>query len=69
MIERAAQRAQAKRLADDETVQDDAHHQRLFARCGQHLVELIDDHVGELIAGELPPDPAGTVVQLLRIGH
>jgi hypothetical protein len=56
VFERAAQGAEPKRLADDAGVQDHAHDQRLIARGLTHLVELIDDHIGEVRGAHLTAD-------------
>ena len=50
-------------------VHHDAHHQRLVPRRLPHLVELVDDHVGEVARRGLPPDHRGTVVQFQRVGQ
>src|SRR4029077_15524190 len=43
-----AESAQAERLADDEGVHRDREDQRVFSGLLQHLVELVDHHLGEL---------------------
>ena len=48
VAQRALEMPQPVRLADDVGVQRDAHHQRPRLRLLQHLVELVDDHVGEV---------------------
>ena len=67
--QRAAQVAQAVGLADDVRVQRQAHHQRLAARLLEHLVEVVDDHRGEILGVHLARDDHRDVVELLRIGH
>ena len=56
VIHRAAERAQAERLPDDERMQRDAEHQRPALRQMQHLVELVDDHLLELAPRVLAED-------------
>src|SRR5215813_5819813 len=51
MLDRLAQRPQPERLTDDETVQREREHQRLALGLLEHLLELVDDHLGELAAG------------------
>src|SRR3954462_6004969 len=48
VLQRAAQMPQAVRLADEIWMERDAHDERLRSRLRQHLVEVIDDHVGEV---------------------
>ena len=55
MAKRALEVPQPVRLADDIGVQRDAHDQRPRLGQLQHLVELVDDHVGELLGA----DPCG----------
>ena len=59
---------QAIRLADDVRMERDAHDERLALRLREHLVEVVDDHVGEVAGVHLPRDDHRDVVQLLRIG-
>ena len=66
---RGAKGAQPVRLADDERVQRDREHQRKLARLLQHLVELVDDHLGELPAGMVASDQRRQIVVLGRVGH
>jgi hypothetical protein len=48
VLQRALEMTQAVRLADELGVQGHAHHQRPRGRELAHLVELIDDHIGEI---------------------
>ena len=48
VAQRALEMPQAMRLADDVGMQRHAHHQRPRLRQLEHLVELVDDHVGEV---------------------
>ena len=50
VAQRPAQVAQPMGLADDVGVQGDAHHQRLARRLLEHLVEIVDDHLREVLA-------------------
>ena len=68
MGQRAAQVAQAVGLAHQVGVERDAHDQRLGGGLLQHLVEIVDDHVGELRRPVLARDDGGDVVDLLRVG-
>src|SRR5215472_1845559 len=56
-----AESAQAERLADDEGMHRNRKDQRVFARLVQHLVKLVDNHLGELAAGVAPEDERGRV--------
>ena len=69
VIHRAAERAQAERLPDDERMQRHAEHERAALREMQHLVELIDDHLLELAPRVLAEDLRRRVVDLERVGH
>src|SRR5215469_7734246 len=51
--------AQAERLANDERMQRNREHKRVFARLLQHLIELVDDHLGELPSGVPPINERG----------
>ena len=37
--------------------------------CSQHLLELVDDHLGEVLGVHLAHHDHRDVVQLLRVGH
>src|SRR3954470_18702019 len=50
-------------------MQRDAHDQRLAARLLEHLVEVVDDEVGEGASRHLAVDYRREVVQLLRVRH
>src|SRR3954447_10320125 len=69
VLQGAAQTAQAKRLAEDMRMERDVHDQRMALRLREHLVELVDDGVGE--HGGRPPamDDGLSVVGLDRIRH
>jgi len=69
MAHRAAERAQAEGLADDERVQDDAAHQRIFPAVIEQLIELIDDHLLEIGARVMAEHHGRAVVDFHRIGH
>jgi hypothetical protein len=60
---------QPKRLADDEGVHRDREHQRVFSGLLQHLVELVDHHLGELAPGVAALNQRRRVVDLERVGH
>src|SRR5439155_17311851 len=49
VLQRAPQMRQPERLADDERMNRNAEDQRLLFGLLEHLVELVDDHVGEFI--------------------
>src|SRR5437773_5498264 len=51
VLEGPAQPADPIRTTDDERMQRDRSHERLARRLREHLVELVDDHVGELVCG------------------
>ena len=67
--QRAAEVPQPVRVADEIGVERDAHHQRRVGRLLEHLVEGVDDHVGELRRADLARDDRRDVVELLRVGH
>ena len=69
MRQGAAQMAQAMGLADDIGMQRDAHHQRFARALRQHLVEMVDDHLGEGRALDPTRDDHRNVVDLLGIRH
>src|SRR5437660_2476218 len=69
VLERAAQPADAVRPTGDERVERDRAHQRLAGRLGEHLVELVDDQIRELVARVAIPDDPARVVHLDRIRH
>ena len=69
MRERAAQLAQPVRLAADMRMQRDRAHQRRRLRLLQHLVELIDDEIREMLRRHAAHHDGVGVVRLLRIGH
>ena len=52
VLQRATQMTQPVGLPDEIRMQRDAHHERLrmaaAVRLFEHLVELVDDHVGEM---------------------
>jgi hypothetical protein len=48
VAEGIAERAQTERLPDDEGVHRDREDQRVFAGLLEHLVELVDHHLGEV---------------------
>lgn len=60
---------QTVRLADDVGVQCHAHYEWAGLGEFQHLVELVDDDVGELRRTVLASHDRGNVVRLLGIGH
>src|SRR5688572_32452617 len=47
VLDHAAEVAQAVRLAQDEGMQDDGHHQGPARRFREHLVELVDEVIAE----------------------
>src|SRR5262249_21299622 len=69
MFDRLAQRAQAKRLTDDESVQRQREHQWLFLRGFQQFLELINNHVGEIASGMVTDPERAGIVELHRIWH
>ncbi|MNS92384.1 hypothetical protein D3C72_1265190 [compost metagenome] len=73
MRQRPAQVPQPVRLAHQVGMQRNAHYQRLrvlrIVGLRQHLVELVDDHVGKGGAVKVARDDHRDVVQLLRIGN
>src|ERR1700724_715302 len=44
-----------------------SHHQRLVSCLLQHLVELVDNHIAELLRVRQPSDHCAAVIYLLRI--
>src|SRR5205814_215962 len=69
MRQGATEMTQTERLTDDVGVQGDTEHERLPARLLAHFVEVVDNHIGELV-GTLSPNRDGRdVVSLLRIGN
>jgi hypothetical protein len=69
MGESAAQPAQAKRLSEDVGVDRNVHHQWMALGLLEHLVELIDHHVGETAGGMPAVDDGLRIVGLDGIGH
>ena len=69
MAQGAPQRPQPVRLTDDIGMQRDAHDQGLGFGLFQHLLEGLDDHVGEVDAGHLARHYGGNIVEFLRIGY
>src|SRR5262249_13652350 len=55
VLEGAAQPTDAVRPAEHERVERDRAHQRLARRLLEHLVELVHDHVRELVRGVVVP--------------
>src|ERR1700740_1526755 len=64
-----AEGAQPKRLNNDEGMHRDRKDKRVFARLFEHLVELVDDHLGKLPPGMAPENKRRRVVDLERVGH
>src|SRR5258708_35164058 len=62
-----AEREQAKGLADDEGMYRDREYQWVFARLLQHFIELVDDHLSELVAGVAPEDERRRIVDFERV--
>src|SRR6185437_3072042 len=58
VLERPAQPANPVGPAEHERMERDRAHQGLALGLGQHLVELIGDHVRELLRGVVVPDDA-----------
>src|SRR5688572_18154446 len=69
MRESAAQPAQAKRLAEDVGMDRNVHHQWMALGLLEHLVELIDHHVGETARGMPAVDDGLRIVGLDGIRH
>src|SRR5439155_12084487 len=69
VLQRPAQPADAIRAAEDERVERDRAHERLARRLREHLVELVDDQIGELVRGVVVPDDAARVVDFDRVRH
>src|SRR6516225_2872288 len=63
MLDRLAQRAQSKRLPDDEAVQREGKDERLALRLLQHFLELIDDHLAKFAPGVIAVRLGAGVVQ------
>jgi len=57
-----AQRPQPERLAADEWVERDRHHQGLLFGLLDHLLKLVDNHVAEFAAGVVAVDVESDVV-------
>src|SRR5882724_5869968 len=53
----------------DERMERDRAHERLARRLLEHLVELVDDQVGELVRGVVVPDDPARIVHLDRVWH
>ena len=68
VLQGAAQVAQPVGLAHEVGMQRDAHHQRLARRLLEHLVELVDDHVGELARVVLTLHDLADVVRCVMLG-
>jgi hypothetical protein len=69
VLERTAQPPDTVRAAGDERVERDRAHERLARGLRQHLVELVDDQIGELVRRVVIPDDPPRVVHLDRIRH
>src|SRR6185295_2018524 len=65
--ERGAQAPQAERLAENVGVNRDIHHERVPLALLHHLVELVDDHVGELGCAAAAMHDVLRVVELDRV--
>jgi hypothetical protein len=60
--ERKPQLPQPERRPDDVTVQGDPHDERLPLRLSPHLLEMIDDHIGDGIGAQRAGDIRWNVV-------
>src|SRR5262245_65948869 len=69
MLESLSQRSQTERLTEDEAVQRQREDERLLFRRLEQLLELVDDHVGELSSGVVSQGERAGVVELHWIGH
>src|SRR5262249_29669480 len=69
VLDGLANRSQPGRLTDDEPMQGQCKDQRLRLRLSQHLLELIDDHLGKLPAGMIAMHLPAGVVQFHWIGN
>src|ERR1022692_3720637 len=58
-----AQMMEAKGLSADVRMQSDPHYQRLPGRLPQHLLEVIDSHVREILGGHEVADHCTAVIQ------
>src|SRR6218665_3268503 len=67
VLQCAAQMAQAIRLADQIGMQGDAHYQRLLAGLFEHLVDVVDDELGKVLAVHLARHDHRDVVDFLRV--
>src|SRR5689334_17838068 len=69
VLERLAQAAQAVGMAEDHGVQFDGADQRLLLREPEHLLELADDEVAELLRRVVAHQDLRAVVDLQRVRH
>src|SRR5262249_18397199 len=69
VLEGAAEPADPVRAPDDEGMEGDGAHERLARGLREHLIELVHDHLRELVGGVAVPDDAARIVHLDRIGH
>src|SRR5215471_16329618 len=68
VLEGAAQPADPVRAPDDEGMEGDRAHEGLAHGLREHLIELVHDHLRELVGGVAVPDDAARIVHLDRIG-
>jgi hypothetical protein len=61
--------AEAVGLTQDVGVEGDSHDQGLVDCLVEHLVDIVDDHVGEGLRTVLARDDGRVVVDLLRVGN
>lgn len=54
VLQGSAQVPQAIGLPDQVGMQRNTHHERLLVRLQKHLVKLVDDHLGKILAVHLP---------------
>ena len=64
-----AKLGQTVRLADDEGMKRERVAERLLHALLEHLVDLVDDHVGELPRRMVPVEHRRRVVELHRVGY
>src|SRR5215470_15688203 len=69
MLDGLPHRPKPERLADDEAVQGQRVDERLSLGLLEQLLELVDDHLGELAAGVIAMRLRAGVVQFHGIGH
>ena len=69
MSQSAAQMAQAMWLADNIGVQCNAHDQRLMGALLQHLVKMVDYHLGEGGPFDFTRHNHRNIIDFLRVGH